>query len=568
MLKKEVRLYPHQQEAIDLVDENEGRALLAVHTGGGKTLSAIASMENLYAQGRARNVLIVVPASLKTNFINSIRKFSDGVNIKVYHGGSKSEILAAGDPNALSYTVVSQELFRKQPQKYMITRTGPIDSVVVDEIARSKNFDSKLSQALQLVSPQVTNYVGLSASPTSNTPAEIVPLMRAILNKDFAVANPGEFSKKYLENVRVKDESGNWITERRLKNLKGLKELFGDSVYYLGKEELAARYPRVEEETEKIQMGEKQVELYKFVMGTLDRKTRKKIEKGIPLSQREASHIFTKIQKARAVSVSTQGLLRDEAIEKTLEKSPKLRKIMEDVTEHITTTPDAQIMIYSNMVEGGVRAISSALAATGIKHGIFAGKGRFDQDRDKAVRDYKSGKTKVIVLSPAGKEGLSLDNTTMVAMAQNHYNPEVTSQAMARGIRIGGQSHRPPKERVVKVKKYISTLPPTLLNKLRITKPKRSVEEWVTSIAQRKAKSNKEFKQLLKQLGEGKAPKIRPIKAPENIQPTRVPRLGKPGLTFTVRKSKRKLRSDKGRTRGHYKARTNIPKESKVEITT
>jgi superfamily II DNA/RNA helicase len=228
---------------------------------------------------------------------------------------------------------------------------------------------------------------------------------------------------------------------------------------------------------------------------------------------------------------------------------------MEDTTEHLQQTPDGKVIIYSNMVEGGVRTISKALNSMGIAHGIFAGKGRFERDRDKDVADYKAGKHKVLVISSAGKEGIDLPDTTMVAIADPHFNPEVVEQAKARGIRIGGQKHRLEQDREVRVKRYISTLPPSVLNKLRLTKKRKSVEEWVSAVSERKAKSNKELKQLLKQLGGDKPIAIRPVHAPPPVAPAKVRGIGRDGVTFKEKRLTRKQRSDKGKKRGPYRKR-------------
>jgi ERCC4-related helicase len=273
------------------------------------------------------------------------------------------------------------------------------------------------------------------------------------------------------------------------------------------------------------------------------------MEYNLPMDKKDIKHIFEKLIRARQVSNSPSTLTGEQDINKILTSSPKINKIVEDTAKHLEEKNDNQVLIYSNLVEGGVDTISKALDAKGIPHGIFAGKGRFKTDRDQAVQNYKKGALRVLVLSSAGKEGLDLGSTSMVALVDNTFNPEIENQAKARGIRIGGQAGRNPEDRKVVVKKYISTLPETLLNRLHITRPKNSVEEWVNSIAERKAKSNEELKQLLKQLKNKEGPVINPLPAPPDIGPIR--RGG--GLEFAVRR--RKLRSDKGEDRMPYRPR-------------
>jgi hypothetical protein len=65
----------------------------------------------------------------------------------------------------------------------------------------------------------------------------------------------------------------------------------------------------------------------------------------------------------------------------------------------------------------------------------------------------------VLLVSPAGFEGLNAPDTTMVQVYDGHFNPEAIRQGEARGIRAGGQKHRAPADRKVQVKRYVSVFP-------------------------------------------------------------------------------------------------------------
>ena len=192
----------------------------------------------------------------------------------------------------------------------------------------------------------------------------------------------------------------------------------------------------------------------------------------------------------------------DMPLAEAAKRTPKIKRILDDVQQHIETTPDAQIIIYTNIVHGGVDVIEAGLKERGVKYGKFIGKGQkgvTEQTRQQAVNDYIEGKNKVIIITGAGAEGLSLGNTTLVALADGHYNPERIAQAEARGIRAGGLSHRPQEQRKVQVRRYVSTVPRGFFDKLFFRPGEKSVEQFVYLTADRKQRLNRQMRDILQE---------------------------------------------------------------------
>ena len=272
-----------------------------------------------------------------------------------------------------------------------------------------------------------------------------------------------------------------------------------DTVHYV--EDLdASEKPTKDEIVVETPMSKAQVGLYRLSMKGMDPTIQEKIQTGGPMTRKEEKALFTRLQTARRISNSLYGSVKGLTLEQAAEATPKVKKLLDDTASHIKGTADAQIVIYTNMVKGGVDVISAGLRSRGIPFGVVAGKGVqgvTEKSRQQAVEDYLKGDVKVILITGAGAEGLSLGNTTMVQVADGHYNPERTSQAEARGIRAGGLSHRAVEDRKVAVKKYVSTIPRGFFQKIFFRPPEKSIDEWVYQTAQGKTDVNKQLRDVL-----------------------------------------------------------------------
>tara|TARA_Y100001973_G_scaffold61741_1_gene90723 strand:+ start:525 stop:2204 length:1680 start_codon:yes stop_codon:yes gene_type:complete len=492
-LKSFVKLYDHQADFVSAVKKMKpSGGIVAAHgTGTGKTVSAIAAFEQLKGEGKAKRALVIVPAGLRDNFLNKgIKKFTDSKGVVVK---KPSEV-----GQDVEYVVTSYTAFRQNPTGFIDTYKP--DTIIADEFHRASNPGGKTHKALMEARKQVPRFIGLTASIVQNDPADIVPLMN--------IANRGEdtkkeFKQKYVRKQKVRNERGVFggknVYTRRIIRQDDLVKKLGTTIHYI--EDLDAdKKPVKDVQTVPVDMTDQQKRVYDLSMKGIDPKIRAKIAAGEPVSQKQAMHYFIRLLRARQVSNSLHTHVPNMTLAQAAEATPKVKRILDDAQEHIKTTSDAQIIMYTNFVHGGVDVLEAGLKARGVPYGVFkgTGKGVTNASRQKAVEDYTSGKIKVIIITGAGAEGLSLGNTTMVQMADGHYNPERMSQAEARGVRAKGLSHRPKEERRVIARRYVSTIPKSLWQKLTFRKGERSVGEWVHITAGRKENVNKELRKVLK----------------------------------------------------------------------
>ena len=481
-LNKDVQLRPHQEDALRALHAGDGRALFAHGTGTGKTLTSIASFEDLRAKGKANRALVVAPAALLTNFREQgVQKFTDS---------TVSAVGGQGD-----YQLVSLEKFRRDPQT--VLDKSEADTLIIDEMHRSRNPRSSSFESLRAATRdgRIKNVIGLTGSIVSNHPQDIVPLADIIRN-EHGLGSRGAFTK---EHVKVKKISGGFLRPPSVKyNLHKKDALRGKVdglIHYVGNNDMEGM-PDLKIDDIHVEMSKEQQKLYDFAMGKLNPMARARIRSGLPPSQSEAQHIFGMITKLRQASNSV-GTHKDMSPAEAAEATPKLRRVLDDVQAHIKTTKDGQAVVYSNLINGGAKELYEGLKARGIKAGLYTGPnkglGVTKASRDEAVRRFTTGKDRAIILTGAGGEGLSLNNATMFAAVDPHFNPEKNWQAIARARRFGGLAHRAKKDRIIQVNRYRSSPRQSLIGKALFGKEV-GVDEWMQRVADEKDHLNAQIR--------------------------------------------------------------------------
>ena len=498
--------YPHQQGAVDKFF-NRGQIILAHATGTGKTATALFAFEKAKAAGKAKKALVVVPAGLKTNFVEAgIKKFTTStyqvVGSKAASGKDPDDSVRYLDDVSPGpdYTVLSYEMFRRDPVGLM--RRSGADTLIFDEFHKLRGERSLTHKAALQARQFAKNFIGLTASPVNNNPAEIATLVNIATNGQFM--NKSLFKQRYMRTIGK--QQGFWGGNKDIKALINP----GEITHYVKPvvdvqtgESLGESMPAKQVEEVRVPMSAEQKLHYDYIMDKLG-PIKKMIASGeTNLSPQQLSHVFGKIIHARRalndISSSTPGVSKEQAALRT----PKVQRLLDDVQKHLRETPDGKAVVYSNLIQGGLDVVAAGLKQRGVPFGVFSGTGRAIGDqrvtkdsRDLDIANFKAGKQKVVLLSGAGAEGLDLKNATGFFSMDGHWNPERVHQAEARVRRLGGQAHRAPENRVVKIKRYESVYPKGFLFNRH---PGATVDEWVYNVARKKHNLNESMRSVLKQ---------------------------------------------------------------------
>jgi SNF2 family DNA or RNA helicase len=484
----------HQQEAIDRLHANNGALLLMHGTGTGKTPTSLYGVETLRDKGRATRTLAVVPAPLRENFLNEgVHKFTDRKGVKFGPKGEAGSIHISGRIPKADYYVVSNEMFRKDPAAYL-KATGA-DTIVWDEAHKGRSDQSLNYQAMRQARGQVKNFLALSATPVVNHPRDLVPLIDIVTNGNHRLGTPQQFDRLYTGTVT--QLHGPWASfgighqtrETVLKNTHHLAAELNRHIHYVPVEDVAKDMPKKVVHDVPVEMSAHQKALYDFQMAKIDPLMAEKIRNNVPVGQSEARSILTKIIRARAISNSVHAGDRRFTPASAAVATPKMKRMLDDVTAHLAADPKHKAIVYTNLVNGGVDSAVAGLRARGVEPGMFIGSTHQKKsERQQHIQDYLAGNKRVMVINSAGTEGLNLPGTTAHFTLDPHWNLSLMEQAEARGIRAGS----PVKQ--VDVYRYTSA-PPKMLGMFRSNEA--TVDQWVYNVANRKERLNRQLLGLL-----------------------------------------------------------------------
>lgn len=499
-LKENFKFNPLQERVVN----NESNNMIIAHpVGSGKTLSGIAKFEELKKKGLANKALIITPAGLRTNYSeNGIKKFTDSSYNIIGNKGEITKGTGKNPDSSSDYNIISYEMFRKDPVRYM-EETGA-DTIITDEVHKLKNPNTSTLNSFYESKPYYKNFIGLTGSVISNKISDIYNLVDLASGGNHKL---GEDVKEFEETYLKRDNSRKYqhiAKEKRpvvgFNNKRRLKKELDKYVDYAGMEDIRelANIPKKDINIKNVYINKIQANAYKKLIrqnpNLYKLITQKRLE---TLKDDELAKAFSEMIEARKLMNSPHAVLPNLTKEDGY-NSPKVKKILDDMTEHLNSTEDGQAILLSNLINGGIETLEDGLNARGIEYGKFIGKGNkgiTEESRQKAINDYNDRKKRVMLISGAGAEGLSLNDTTWEGVLDGHYNPERMNQMEARGIRSNGLMHRDPKDRRVEVNRYVAKMPKTLGV---IPSPYKTPDEMIYEIAGIKERQNKLLFDLLK----------------------------------------------------------------------
>ncbi len=405
-----VPLFPYQREGMLHLAFTE-RALLADEMGLGKTIQAIAACALLHRLGQARRVLVVTPASLKTEWEEQIRKFTT-LNYQIVFGGKIGRLKAYDQSSATPFfTIVNYEQMVADTLD-VNARLAP-DVVVLDEAQRIKNWSTKTAQAVKRLRSRYA-FV-LTGTPIENRIDELHSLMD-FLNP--AVLGPlFRFNRDFYEL----DDRGRPIGCR---NLDLLHERIKPFMLRRRKVDVETELPERTDHNHFVPLHDLQKQNYAVHEQQVMRLVNIALRR--PLTKQEQEKLQRELAMMRMICDTNYILDPDD---RTCPKLGELGKLLEECGEN-----DAKVIVFSEW-ERMLQLVRDLCEQRDLGHAWHTGS--VPQQRRRAeINSFKDDPgCRVFLSTDCGATGLNLQNASVVINCDLPWNPAKLEQRIARAWR-------------------------------------------------------------------------------------------------------------------------------------
>jgi len=224
-------LRPYQQEAVEsMVDR--GQMLLCIVMGGGKTVVTLAALEQLRQQGEIDRALIVVPASLKFQWLKEVHKFTDAKAI-VIDGTPKQRQDLWRFAASAQYIIANPESLMKDTHRFDRLQ---LDCLVVDEATMIKSLRAQRSKFIKKLGKTCHYRFALTGQPIENRPEELFSIMQFV--DPNVLGKFDQFDRTFI----VRDHFGKPI---RYRNLDLLRSSLTDVMVRKSREDIQDQLPQL-----------------------------------------------------------------------------------------------------------------------------------------------------------------------------------------------------------------------------------------------------------------------------------------------------------------------------------
>ena len=403
-----VPLFPYQREGMLHLAFTE-RALLADEMGLGKTIQAIAACALLKRLGRAARVLVVTPASLKGEWEEQIRQFTDLPTRLVFGGlAARREAYDAGT----FFTVVNYEQMIRDALE-VNARFRP-DVVMLDEAQRIKNWNTQTAQAVKRLTSRYA-FV-LTGTPIENRIGELYSLMDFLEPR--ALGPLFRFNREFYQL----DERGRPSGYR---DLARLHERIAPYMLRRRKRDVETELPDRTDRQHFVKLTPRQQQAYDEHADIVARLAA--IAKRRPLTKQEQDRLMIHLAMMRMVCDTTYIL------DPKVRDCPKLVEL-EKILEECRDNEGVKVIVFSEwekMLEL-VRDLCRRL-----KLGFAWHTGSVPQQRRRAeINAFKGdANCRVFLSTDSGSMGLNLQNASVVVNCDLPWNPAKLEQRIARAWR-------------------------------------------------------------------------------------------------------------------------------------
>ncbi len=404
------KLFPYQVEGVAFLASN-GRALLADDMGLGKTLQSITAAFWLHRYQNAQKVLIICPASLKTQWAREIEKFT-GLESQVIQGNAEKR--RHQYRNDKLFVIINYET--TIPDLEAINTIVAPDLIILDEAQRLKNWRTKIASSVKLIASKYA-FV-LTGTPLENKLEELYSVMQIV---DPAYLGP---LWRFMADFHITDDKGKVLAFR---NLSELRRTIEPVMLRRNRSIVSQQLPSMTKIRVDVPMTNIQIGLHDDAINTAGRYAN--IAKTRPLTPVERNRLMAALQQAR-MACDAAGL-----VDKESKGAPKLEELRRLLTEICIDTGEKVVVfscwkLMTNMVEELAKEMK--LGYVHLNGGVPTSR------RGELMKAFhEDDSISVFIATDAGSTGLNLQCATTLINVDVPWTPAIIEQRNARIHRLG-----------------------------------------------------------------------------------------------------------------------------------
>lgn len=404
-------LFPYQREGMLHLAFGE-RALLADEMGLGKTIQAIAACALLHHLGKARRVLVVTPASLKTEWEEQIQRFTK-LPLRLIFGGRSLRAKLYSDPNPPFFTIANYEQVVADSLD-LNERLCP-DIIVLDEAQRIKNWSTKTAQAVKRLQSRYA-FV-LTGTPIENRIDELRSLVDFL---DPSILGPlFRFNRDYYSF----DDKGR---PEGYKNLHLLRERVRPLLLRRRKADVETELPDRTDRNLFVPLTPTMRDEYSGHERQVAELVN--IAKRRPLTPKQQDMLMIHMNIMRMIC-DTPSILKGNPCQ----DCPKLEELAR-VLEESLSDPDVKVIVFSEW-EGMLSKVRSWAENEDLGFAWHTGKVPQKQRRAEIMAFRNDPNCRLFLSTDSGGVGLNLQNASVVINCDLPWNPAKLEQRIARAWR-------------------------------------------------------------------------------------------------------------------------------------
>jgi len=405
-----VEVLPYQLDGVAFA-VGAGRAILADDMGLGKTLQGIGVAELLAREAGIRKVLIVCPASVKSQWRSEILRFSKR-DSQIVLGSSEQRTAQYG--NGCFFTICNYEQVLRD---ILAIDRAKWDLIILDEGQRIKNWEAKTTQTTKsLRSPFA---LVLSGTPLENRLDDLFSVVEFIDDRRLGPAF------RFFNRHRVTDEKGKVLG---YKDLDLLRERLKPVLLRRTRSAVMKDLPPRTTEIVRVAPTEEQAEIEAAQMQIVSTIVRKKY-----ISEMDLLRLQKALLLARMNADSTFLVDRHPP-----GFSSKLERLQE-LLEALAGEQDRKIVLFSEWTTT-LSLIEPQIKRLKLDYVRLDGSVPQKKRQQLVHRFQRDPACRAFLTTNAGSTGLNLQAANTVINMDLPWNPAVLEQRISRAHRMGQKS--------------------------------------------------------------------------------------------------------------------------------